>query len=174
MREASPTGSLLVRFVHAGAFRGAAMRLGMTVAADSRASRRYWVLVGLIGYVLVVGIVLLSPVGYSDIVSMVGDWLAVGFGATWFGTGWIEFGANVLMFVPLGFLLTLLFRHHWYGIALALALSVLAEMVQFVIPMREPSLRDVLANTAGAAAGVGLAWVFFVRRDLKKAARDVD
>ena len=85
-------------------------------------------------------------------------------GITFFGSGWIEFVANILMFVPLGLLLTLLLRHHWYGVALALAVSVLAEVAQIVIPSRQPSLRDILANVLGAAIGAAIAWVIVLRQ----------
>ncbi|MFB7891620.1 VanZ family protein [Microbacterium sp. NPDC056044] len=128
---------------------------------------------GLAVYALVVGLVLLLPLSYSGIVNKIGDWLSDTFGLDWFGTGWIEFGANILMFVPLGFLLTLLFRHPWYGVALALALSAAAELAQVVIPSRQPTLRDILANTLGAALGAALAWVIVLRAQHKRA-READ
>ncbi len=119
---------------------------------------------GLIAYAVVVAVVLLTPVSYGVITNALGDWLRDVLGVDWFGSGWIEFGANILMFVPLGFLLTLLLRHHWYGVALALVISAGAEIVQIVIPSRQPSLRDILANTLGAAIGAALAWALVLRR----------
>ncbi|GAA3923367.1 VanZ family protein [Microbacterium invictum] len=126
--------------------------------------RRRWVIGGLIGYLVAVGLILVLPVSYSGIVHAIGDTLAdIGIGG--FGSGWVEFTANIVMFVPLGFLLTLLLRHHWWGIVLAIMLSVAAEVVQVVIPSREPSLRDILANGLGAAIGGALAWLVVLRRD---------
>ncbi|WP_438354498.1 VanZ family protein [Microbacterium sp. CJ88] len=121
--------------------------------------RRRWVVWALGVYAAVVVVVLLLPVGYSAIVNRLTDWVQGATGVTTFGSGWIEFSANVLMFVPLGFLLTLLFRHPWYGTLLAVALSAGAEIAQIVIPARQATLRDVLANSLGAAIGALIAWV---------------
>ncbi len=132
--------------------------------------RRRWVIGCLVAYAVGVAVVLLSPVSYSGIVHLLGDAIRDGLGITFFGYGWIEFVANILMFVPLGLLLTLLFAHPWYGVVLALALSVAAELAQIVIPSRQPSLRDILANVLGAAIGAALAWLLVLRRG-RRAAR---
>lgn len=129
----------------------------------ARDSSRRWVIAGLIGYVLAVIAVLLLPVSYSDIVAWIGERLRA-VGITGFGTGWIEFITNILMFIPLGFLLTLLIRVTWRGVLLALVLSGAAELAQIVIPSRQPSLRDVLANVLGAAIGAGIASLLVSRR----------
>lgn len=139
--------------------------------SEGASTRRRWVIAGLAAYALVVGLVLLLPVSYSGIVNRIGEWLRDAFGIDWFGTGWIEFGANILMFVPLGFLLTLLFRHPWYGVGLALALSAAAELAQVVIPSRQPTFRDILANTLGAGLGAALAWLIVLRAQHKAARR---
>ena len=114
---------------------------------------------GLLGLVL-----LLSPIGPGEIVAAIGSWVRGTLGLTWFGTGWIEFIANIVLFVPLGFLLTLLFRRAWLGALVALALSVAVELAQLLLPGRVASPRDVLANVAGAALGAFLAWVILIRR----------
>jgi len=123
------------------------------------------VLICLAAYATTVALVVLLPISYAGIVHAITEWLDTTLGVGGFGAGWIEFIANVLMFLPLGLLLALLFRHPWYGVALALALSVAAELVQFVIPSRQPSLRDILANALGAALGAALAWTLVLRRD---------
>ncbi|MGK3952193.1 VanZ family protein [Microbacterium sp. I2] len=133
--------------------------------------RRPWVIVGLALYAVAVAGVLLLPVSYSGIVNGIGDWLRYDLGIMSFGSGWIEFGANILMFVPLGFLLTLLFRRPWIGVALAVGASVAAELAQFVIPSREPASRDIIANTAGALLGAALAWLV-IRARSRGAAHD--
>ena len=130
--------------------------------------RRTWVLWALGAYVAAIAVVVLTPVSYEGILDAVTGWILGNLGLTSFGSGWIEFTANILMFVPLGFLLTLLLRHHWWGVALALVLSVLVELAQIVIPSRQPSLRDILANVLGAAIGAGLAWLIVLRRDQKQ------
>lgn len=143
---------------------------------DAHARRRRWVIGALAVYALAVCVVLVAPVSYSGIVNAVGEWGAASLGLDWFGSGWIEFVANILMFAPLGFLLTLLLRHHWYGVAIAVALSVAAELVQAVIPSRQPSARDILANTMGAALGAVLAWFIVLRRDrrTRRSAQSLD
>ncbi|MFH8251573.1 VanZ family protein [Microbacterium sp. B2969] len=133
--------------------------------------RRRWVVWCLVAYAAAVATIVLLPIGYGDIVAAITRVIRDGLGITFFGSGWIEFAANVLMFVPLGFLLTLLFRHPWYGVLLALAISAGVEIAQIVIPSREASLRDVLANTTGAAVGAALAWLLVLRRDHRRAAR---
>lgn len=131
----------------------------------SMPSRRRWWVGGCLGvYALAVAVVVLSPVSYAGVVKVLGDSMLSGLGITFFGYGWIEFAANILIFVPLGLLLTLLFEHPWYGVVLALALSAGVELVQFFVPSREPSLRDVLANALGAALGAALAWLIVLRR----------
>lgn len=128
-------------------------------------TRTRWVLALLAVYVLLVAVVVLTPVSYAAIVHAIGAWLRDGLNVDWFGTGWIEFVANVVMFIPLGLLLTLLTRRHWLGTLIALALSAAAELGQIVIPSRQPSVRDVVANVLGAAIGAAIAWLFFTRRE---------
>lgn len=131
-----------------------------------------WVVIALVAYVLGIVAVLVLPVGYHEIVGSIGDAVrsATGSGSGSFGDGWIELGANILMFVPLGLLLTLLLRRHWQGVVLALALSVAAELGQLVIPSRQASLRDVAANLLGAMIGAALAWWLVVRRERARSA----
>ena len=138
--------------------------------ADSVTRRPAWVLACLSLYGVAVLLVVLLPVGYADIVAAVSDWIQQLPGLAPFGSGWIEFGANILMFAPLGLLLTLLFRHPWYGVALALSVGV--EVAQVIIPSRHPSLRDVAANVAGAALGAGIAWLI-IRSQQRRRARAV-
>lgn len=136
---------------------------------DVSARQRSWAIGGLVAYAAAVVVVLVAPVSYSGIVHALGDALASTFGLDWFGSGWIEFIANVVMFAPLGFLLTMLLRRRWLGVLLAVSLSVVAEIAQAVIPSRQPSLRDILANALGAVLGALLAWVIARRRPARSA-----
>jgi F0F1-type ATP synthase assembly protein I len=131
---------------------------------DEDARSRRWALIGLLIYGACAGVVLLAPVSYSGIVHAIDSWLRSALGLTWFGSGWVEFIANILLFVPLGFLLTLIARPHWLGVVVGLLVSAGVELVQIVIPSREASLRDVLANTCGAAVGAVLAWLLLQAR----------
>lgn len=130
----------------------------MTVLAP----RRAWVIWCLALYIAAVAVIVLSPVSYSDIVGAIGDWMRFDLGWTAFGYGWIEFFGNVALFVPFGFLLTMLFDRPWWGVALALAASAGIELVQTVIPDRQASVRDVISNTLGAAIGALVAWIILL------------
>lgn len=114
-------------------------------------------------YLIVVLAMLLLPVSYGQVVTTVWRWLTAEAGAR-FGAGWIEFSANIVLFVPMGFLLTVLFRHPWYGATLAVGLSAVAELAQIVIPNRQATLRDVISNSIGAALGALLAWLIVLRQ----------
>ncbi|WP_375386200.1 VanZ family protein [uncultured Microbacterium sp.] len=131
-------------------------------------SERRWVLIGLGVYGAVIIGLLLAPVSVTGILDLLSSWVRNDLGVTSFGSGWIEFAANILMFVPLGFLLTLLLPKPWQGVLLAIALSIMAEVAQIVIPSRQASLRDVLANATGAAIGAALA-LLVVRRRRRRA-----
>lgn len=74
----------------------------------------------------------------------------------------IESFANVLLFVPVGFLFGLMVPLRWWPIALLLgpALSATIEVAQrFVLDERVSTVHDVIANSLGATAGVLIAVV---------------
>ena len=68
----------------------------------------------------------------------------------------LEFLSNIAIFVPLGFLFVVLFgrRRWWMAIALGIALTLFIEGTQEFLPARVPDVRDLIANTTGAAVGV--------------------
>lgn len=125
---------------------------------------RRWTVVGLALYGTVVAAVLTLPLGYSGVGASIRETLERIFGVLPFGTGWIEFTANIAMFLPLGLLLALLVGRPGVGFAIGVSISVAAEVVQILIPGRTVSMRDILANAVGAAAGAGIAWVMLLRR----------
>ncbi|WP_109209642.1 MULTISPECIES: VanZ family protein [Microbacterium] len=120
-------------------------------------------------YLALAAVILLSPFRPQRVVYVIGDAVRQIPGLGVVRDNWVEFAANILLFVPLGFLLTLVLRHHWWGVVLALAVSALAELAQIVLPSRQPSLRDILANVLGAAIGAALAWLLVLRRERKRA-----
>lgn len=130
---------------------------------DASVHRRRWAFGGLVAYAVIVGAVLFAPVSYGGIVDSVGEWGARTLSLDWFGSGWIEFSANVLMFTPLGFFLAVLTPRWWHGFLIAAMLSASAELIQAVIPSRQPSVRDIVANTLGAVVGAGVAWLVVTR-----------
>jgi len=128
------------------------------------APRSKWVAWTLVAYAAAAGILLLSPIGPGRILEIVAEWVRDDLGIRGFRQGWLEAPANVVLFIPLGFLLTLLVRKAWVGVLLAVALSVSAELVQALLPDRWASVRDVVANALGAVIGAALAWLFVVLR----------
>jgi glycopeptide antibiotics resistance protein len=70
--------------------------------------------------------------------------------------GFIEFSANIVFFVPVGFLLGLLFPYGlwWLAVVGGGLLSASVETAQgLFLPGRVSSIEDVIANTTGAVVG---------------------
>jgi VanZ family protein len=93
---------------------------------------------------------------------------------TWITFGKIEFAANVLMFIPIGFFGALcLPRFGWLIIPIATAASTGIEIMQSTrLPDRVGTPRDVAANTLGAIIGFFIAYllVALVRRVARRRA----
>lgn len=70
-----------------------------------------------------------------------------------------QFMLNILLFVPLGFLLPLLFPRRagalWRSALIALSVTLAAETIQYFIG-RSADITDVIANFAGGVAGYAL------------------
>lgn len=64
---------------------------------------------------------------------------------------WLDIRLNILLFVPLGFLIG-----GWKGVLCGFVLSCGIELTQFVYQLGFCELDDVLNNTIGSAIGVGL------------------
>lgn len=76
--------------------------------------------------------------------------------ATWTG-GWAgELLANVILFIPVGWLAARTLPLP-FAIAAPLVLTVLIEFAQLFLPGRVSDPRDLVANSIGALAGIGLA-----------------
>ena len=96
-----------------------------------------------------------------------GPWLASAFDRLhahgipmWINYDLLEFVANVIFFIPLTFLLTLLLRrrHWWFALLIGVAVSVSIEVVQLeFMAERFASVADVVANSLGAVAGAVIA-----------------
>lgn len=68
----------------------------------------------------------------------------------------LEFSANILLFLPLGVLLTAVFapKRWWMAVVLGFTVSSALEAGQMILlDERYPSGLDVLANTAGSLIG---------------------
>ncbi len=119
------------------------------------------------GIIVCIGVVLfatMSPVpldqGYSSSIDRLLGVLHRNGVPTWFGYNRLEFSANILMFIPLGFLLALLVprKAWWLAILACGALSGGIEYTQSVfLTARFATVLDVVANTSGAVIGVVIA-----------------
>ncbi|WP_224278199.1 VanZ family protein [Nocardioides lacusdianchii] len=127
------------------------------------ASFRFLVGVALLAYTGALAYVLLTPSGTVPS-GLVQDAMSVGARldapAELLQRSRVEFGLNVLAFVPLSFLGYVLrpsiVVSAW--IAGAFAVSMLVEAIQTTMPERMATHSDVVANTAGAACGALAAW----------------
>lgn len=74
-----------------------------------------------------------------------------------------ELLANMCVFIPIGFVAFFVLppRRRAWAIAVGPTISLTIEIVQYLFfPTRTATLTDVVANTLGSLAGVGLAWFF--------------
>lgn len=111
------------------------------------------VVVGVI-YVLMVGLILLSPIKVTFLFEGFLDSVDQTYPAS---REALEIGANILLFVPAGWLAANLLpqRKRWLVLLGAAVISMGVEMIQAVcLPERVPSPVDVLANTLGAVVGL--------------------
>lgn len=116
----------------------------------------------LVPYLVFVALVVFLPAPDADRVTGLVWWTAsllAGWGLPLEPTAVVlEFVANIALFVPIGLLARLaLPRVRAWVIVLAGCLaSTTIELVQLAIPSRYSTVSDVIANTLGTLAGVGL------------------
>lgn len=80
----------------------------------------------------------------------------------------IEFGANVALFVPFGYLAGAWVRRFWAVVALGFGSSCLIELGQgMLLSARYSSVWDIVANTLGTALGAAV--FLLVNRSLHRA-----
>lgn len=85
-------------------------------------------------------------------------YLAVKYGAVNGGMA-IQFLLNILMFLPLGFLIPIIFKHHqtnfWGILSISFILSSMTELTQFLTG-RSVDIDDLIANSIGGLLGFAL------------------
>lgn len=97
----------------------------------------------------------------------------------WFGYTKLEFSANVVMFIPLGFLVSMLLpvRVWWLALVICPGLSVAIELTQaLALSARFATVSDVISNSIGALIGALVAIALraaIYQRDEKMLARRV-
>lgn len=127
------------------------------------------VTIALTGLTIVVGIVLwatMSPTpldqGYEGAIDRLLGVLHRNGVPEWFGYNKLEFSANVLMFVPFGFLLSLALprRAVWATLLVIPVFSASIELIQAIaLSARFATPLDVLANTIGGYLGAIVAFL---------------
>src|SRR5690554_3704091 len=80
----------------------------------------------------------------------------------WITFALVEFTANIILFIPVGVLFTLMlgWRRWWLALILGVALTVSIEVAQLVLPDRVTDPRDVVSNSIGSTIGVAIVLVF--------------
>lgn len=80
--------------------------------------------------------------------------------------------ANILMFLPMGMALPVLFEKKfdkcWKLLLFVTALVLAIEIIQFVTFLGSADIDDLILNVLGAAVGYGIVQLKFVRRLLKR------
>ncbi|MDF2991505.1 MAG: hypothetical protein K0S37_2019 [Microbacterium sp.] len=90
----------------------------------------------------------------------------------WFDYSFVEVSANVVMFVPLGFLIAALLPRNaaWVAVVVGLLASMTIEIGQWLLlPQRIPAASDVVANTMGSAIGALVLLALTLMRDVHRA-----
>ena len=88
--------------------------------------------------------------------------------------GGVDVVANIVMFLPLGFALALATNRPRLTFALCVATTLMVELLQIsIVPGRDASLNDLLANALGGLLGVVVAanWQTLVRPDPRPGSR---
>ncbi|MFT2816891.1 VanZ family protein [Leifsonia sp. A12D58] len=127
-------------------------------------TREWLAFLALLAYAAIVLAATLSPTpldqGYQGAIDKVLDVLHRNGVPEWFGYNKLEFSANIVMFVPLGFLITLLLptKVWWLALIICPALSGAIELTQgALLSERFASWGDVLSNSIGAVIGILIA-----------------
>lgn len=116
-------------------------------------------------YLGIVGWITLGPQPFDDssdsMIWRLLDILGRSRATDWIDYASLEFGGNVLMFLPIGlfFLLLLGRRLWWLAVLFGIALTCGIEFAQEFIPTRVSDPRDILSNSVGAFVGVVVALV---------------
>ena len=131
-------------------------------------------------YLLVVAWITLNPAPPDTRRNAVMDALLVFFTSvpplSWVDYLTIEFTANILMFVPMGVLFTLILGRWrwWLVLAIGVAATLTIEFVQLFLPARFSEPRDLLSNTIGTVIGILLVFVATGRRGAAGRGRTAD
>ncbi|WP_285113421.1 VanZ family protein [Leifsonia sp. fls2-241-R2A-40a] len=76
----------------------------------------------------------------------------------WVNYSVVEFTANILLFVPMGVLFTVLLGRWrwWLALGVGVVATLVIEFTQLFLPARVSDWRDLLANTLGTLIGIAI------------------
>ena len=122
----------------------------------------------LLAYLLALALIAFWPTpvdraGHDSLTQLLA-WLQVHGAPAWLTYGMVEFGSNIVLFIPAGLLVVVLAgaRFWWLGMLGGFLASCTIELGQLVLlPARTASARDIVANTSGAVIGAVLALLLF-------------
>ncbi|TQJ31647.1 VanZ family protein [Microbacterium sp. SLBN-146] len=139
--------------------------------------RRWALVVASAAYAVVLWYLTLRPVPYEPevqgIVDLVVAWFARYDVTAWLTLDRVEFLSNVGLFVPFGALAVLWGARWWIAVVCGLAASGIIELVQLsLLAERVPDIRDLVANTTGAAVGAAL--TILIVRAVRRRSRGSD
>jgi hypothetical protein len=119
------------------------------VSMSATATRRVGIVLSVMTFVTIL-VMTLTPTGGQ---ATAGFWcLSCG------EFGGLDVTNNIVMFAPFGFALALAMNRRWRPLAICVATTVMIETLQIgIIPGRDASFRDILANSLGGLLGVELA-----------------
>ena len=73
---------------------------------------------------------------------------------------WFEIRANVLLFIPIGFLLPMVIKKPvWLPPIIGIGISVIIEVIQFITHRGMCETDDVISNTIGFLIGFAALWL---------------
>jgi glycopeptide antibiotics resistance protein len=125
---------------------------------DRRLRTLEWIAVAAVLAVILVIVLWPTPVDrpYDSALTAALTWLHARGVPGWVDYSFVQNGANVVMFIPLGALIaSVSMRSLWWASGvLGLALSLCIEFAQYTwLPERTASAGDLMANTGGALVG---------------------
>jgi len=155
---------------------------GNSAGRPPKSRAREWLAVSsIVAYGAIVLLATLWPTpldqGFESSVDRVLDVLHRNGIPEWFGYNKLEFSANIVMFIPLGFLVSMLLpaKVWWLAFVICPGLSIGIELTQgALLSGRFATVSDVIANSAGGFIGALVAFVIraaVYRRDSKVLAR---
>ena len=140
--------------------------------STKRSEPRVWLYVLLGAYLVVAALIAFWP---TPVDAGAGPWLSRLLGELhsqglpgWITYDLLEFAANVVFFIPLTILLTLLIggSRWWFAVLVAVAGSMAIEVGQMLfVAARFATLQDVAANALGALVGAGTVIAATKRRE---------